>query len=305
MTSFVKKLYLGLTLLVITASGEAYGQQSPLPEQNTPCCQQTCWGNLSISGEFLYWRAFQSGLDICVPRRVSDRITPSGHVTSTFSGKGHDLDFRWDPGYRVGVRYGFACNEWDIAASWTHFHSHANGSGHRHWNINFDVIDVTTGYEPEMGLCFDIRPFIGLRGAQIDQKLHAGHRDESHKHLKAEFEGLGPLLGLGVDWEIGCNFSLYASASVAWLYGNFHVKSFERDRFVDAVNICKLRKHLDANIAGADATIGIRWQRCFCKNKQFYLQLGLEHHRYFNFNRIGCYGDLSFDGVNAGLGLGF
>ena len=298
MTSFVKKLHLGLVLLGFACIGQVNAQ-------TTPCCKQTCWGNLSITGEFLYWRAFESGLDNCVPRHVSDRTTRNGHVFSEFKGKGRDLNFKWDPGYRIGANYEFASCEWDVAASWTHFHSSANGSGHRKWNINLDVIDVTTGYEPDCGLCFDVRPFIGLRGAQIDQKLHVGHRGGSHKRLKEEFEGLGPLLGLGFNWEIGCNFSLYVNVSAAWLYGNFHVKTFESDKLVDARNVCRLSKHLDANIAAGDAEIGVRWQRCFCNTKQFYLQLGLEHHRYFNFNRIGCYGDLSFDGANVGLGIGF
>lgn len=228
-----------------------------------------------------------------------------GFVLSEFSGRGRDLHYKWDPGYRVGACYEFASGEWDVAASWTHFHSKANGSGHRKWTINLDVVDVTTGYEPECGLCFDIRPFLGVRGAKIDQKLHSGHRRGSHKHFKEEFEGIGPLLGLGLDWEIGCNFSLYVKASAAWLYGNFHVKTFESTELVHARNVCKLRKHLDANIAAGDAEIGLRWETCFCKTKRFFLQLGLEHHRYFNFNRIGCYGDLSFDGANVGLGIGF
>ena len=42
----------------------------------------------------------------------------------------------------------------------------------------------------------------------------------------------------------------------------------------------------------------LRWKTCFCKNSFLILQLGLEHHRYFNHNQFCGYGDLSLDGVS-------
>lgn len=160
--------------------------------------------------------------------------------------------------------------------------------------------------------------FGGIRGARIDQKHHIHEFPSSEAaaiandliairtHNKEKFFGVGPLIGLEADWNIGCNFSLYASADVSWLYGNFHVRLAEADVFLDAANFSKIKKHLNASLAGADAAIGVRWQTCICKNTQLFLQLGLEHHRYFDYNRIGdCCGDLSFDGVNFSAAVKF
>lgn len=192
------------------------------------------------------------------------------------------------------------------------------------------MIDLIAGYNYELGSCFALRPFGGLRGARIDQKLRITEFDDSFSssdfsssdfsplsfssssalftrdvHNKEKFSGLGPLIGIEAAWNVGCGFSVYASISAACLYGKFNIRVFETDLDVNAANFCQVRYHTDASLAVADAALGVRWQTCFCDNMRLILQLGLEHHRYFDYNRIGCYGDLSFDGLNLSAGIEF
>ena len=324
MTNFIKKIHLAITLLLIPSISYGYGDADNVSEceesENCSLCETEGCGRGFISAEVLYWRAFESGLDTCISVRVSDTINSNDIVVSRSSGKGREPHFKWNPGFRLGAGYEFACNGWDIAAIWTHFHSHSHDSrnfgGTLRWNLDFDVIDIVAGYNYDIGPCFILRPFVGIRGAKIDQHLRSDFFRsislssdddlfESDKKNKENFEGIGPLIGLEADWDIGCNFSLYASGSVSWLYGNFHITRHEYDKFVHAISSCKERKHLDASLAAADAAVGIRWQTCFCTDMQLILQLGLEHHRYFDYNRLGDYGDLSFDGVNFSAGIGF
>lgn len=347
MTYFIRKIHVAITFLLMTSIGYAYGDYSNSSacgeSENCCSCQPTCCGGKGfISAELLYWRAFEDGLDTCVPSDVSDSVTSDGRVISRFRGRGRDPDFRWDPGFRVGTGYELACSNWGVAAFWTHFHSRAHDSrnhgnsyrsygydyqnhgNERRWNINFDVIDVVAAYESDMGSCFTVRPFGGLRGARIDQKQRLGDFSSSRSDFsnsissytsndfaiigtknKEKFWGLGPLIGLEGDWNIGCGLSLYASASVSWLYGHFDVSLTELEESVDFVDFCHVSKHLDAVVGAFDAALGIRWQKCFCSNMRVILQLGLEHHRYFDYNRMGCYGDLSFDGVNFGAAIEF
>ena len=269
------------------------------------CCELTCCGRAFIGGELLYWRAFESGLDTCVPTAVSDS-TSGSVVTSTFYGKGKDLRFKWRPGFRIGAGYESACNCWDVGATWTYFHSKAqNGSGFK-WNINLDVVDLLAGYECGCDSCYAMRPFVGVRGARIDQKLRIQSSTDGsvvNNSNRQNFWGVGPLVGLGGDLSLGCGFSLYASGSISWLYGNFHLKAINSDSTVDTVDFCSVRKHLDASVGSADLALGIRWQTCWC-NTEWVLQCGLEHHGYFDYNRI-CNGDLSFDGVNFSVAIGF
>ena len=152
-----------------------------------------------------------------------------------------------------------------------------------------------------------MRPFGGLRGARIDQSLTNSFRgsDQSfaRKRNKEKFTGVGPLIGLEANVNILCGFSIYGSASVSWLYGNFNNRLSDFNSTVDTVSSCKTRKRLDANLAAADAALGIRWKTCLC-NMKLILQLGLEHHRYFGYKQCN-HGDLSFDGVNFGAGIEF
>jgi hypothetical protein len=189
------------------------------------------------------------------------------------------------------------------------------------------VIDVFAGYGYDINACFSFRPFFGVRSARIDQKTHNGGRFYSDidsslpsyslssylsdnrvttvNRNKQKFNGVGPLIGLEADWNIGCGFSLYVSADVTWLYGQFDVHLHEVAEFFDGANICKFRSDLDTVLAGADAAIGVRWiTDCYC-NTRLILQVALEHHIYYDYNRIGNYGDLSFDGVSISAGLEF
>ncbi len=271
------------------------------------CCPQVCCGRGFICADLLYWRAFQGGLDICVPTEVTDTTSGGGLVTSTFRGKGRDPHFNWRPGFRVGIGYVSAYDEWDVGAIWTYFHSHAQRGDQVRWNIDFGIVDVLAGYRVRLSPCFTLRPFAGLRGARINQKLRIQSSTLDlivDNNSKQNFWGLGPLLGLEADWGLGCGFSLYSNGSISWLYGNSHLKLIESDTSTDAINYCDVRKHLNATLVSADVGVGVRWQTCLCQNRLLVLQCGLEHHHYFDYNRI-CDGDLSFDGINFSAGIEF
>lgn len=347
---YLRKINIALALLLTTSAGYAYGDLMNSQEcgERTRClpCEPTC--NIScqpacnvkgfISADFLYWRAFESGLDQCVATEVSDSITSTSSsatsssssdqiVVSRFTGEGRDPHFNWDPGFRIGAGYELGGDKWDIAVLWTHFHSHSSRDGNAfRWSINYDVIDIIEAYQCELGSCFTLRPYGGLRGARIDQKLRLNDVTSAvsssfasfsgaslvdgpittNSNNKQKFSGLGPLLGLEVDWKIGCGFSVYINLAASWLYGKFDIRQSELTESADTIDSFKVRKRLHASLAVGDAGFGFRWQTTFCNDIRLLLQLGFEHHRYFDYNRInGNYGDLSFDGLNLSAGLEF
>jgi hypothetical protein len=126
----------------------------------------------------------------------------------------------------------------------------------------------------------------------------------SSAHSRQKFLGIGPLVGVEAEWNLKCGFSLYANAAVATLYGDFHIRSEESEEFTDGVAFCQERRKLNACQTVVDAGLGVRWLTCLCGNIAW-LQLGLEHHSYFNQNRFDRYGDLSLDGANFSAGIAF
>lgn len=185
------------------------------------------------------------------------------------------------------------------------------------WNIDFDTIDVVASYRWDYGCSVSLRPFIGLRWARIDQSLRLGSHSNSisssississsvssdfdpfSQHSKQDFKGLGPLFGVEADWSLGCGYSVYANASVAWIYGKSNSRITEINQTIDTVDFCEVSSRLDDTLTAFDAGVGVRWQTCFCSDMRLILQLGLEHHHYYNYSQIGECGDLSFDGLN-------
>lgn len=270
----------------------------------------------AFSIDALYWRAFEGGFGKCLPTNVSDVIA-DGQILSTLSGISHDPHFKWNVGLRAGYEYEIA-NDWDMACSFTHFYSRAhhfenNGSFMR-LKLCFDTVDLIARYKSSYGSCFILRPYLGLRGAKINQRLHLlalpnlaspDNFISTEDKNRERFSGIGPLAGLEGDWHLGCGFSLYANASVSWLYGTFKIRLMETETFTDSVEFSDEKKHHKANLACADAELGVRYQRPFFLNTLISVQLGLEHHRYFDYNLLADQEDLCFDGINFSVGLIF
>lgn len=76
------------------------------------CCNRTC-GQAFVSAELLYWRAFETGLDTCVPNHVSNVVTSKQRSFTRFNGRCRDLNFEWNPGVRVNGWYELPCTCWD------------------------------------------------------------------------------------------------------------------------------------------------------------------------------------------------
>lgn len=321
MTPFIKKINLALGLLWTASTGYSYADVNATTCTEIPCCCPCPpKGQIFIGAEVLYWRAFQDGLDQCVPTGASDTVLPDGRIISTFEGRGRDPSFEWNPGFRIAAGYEFACSNWDVGAFWTHFNSRAHRSlsdeERLRWHVNLDVIDLLAAYQYDFDSCFSLRPYLGVRVARIDQRLRLGGVPNSTTFApageslfatdnKQNFTGVGPLVGLEVDFQVACGFSLFVNGAVSWLYGSNDARLTNSIATVDVIDFSNIKNKTHSTLMATDASFGIRWQTCFCNDTQLFIQLAYEHHRYFDYSRIGKCGDLSFDGFSLGVGIGF
>lgn len=262
------------------------------------CCE--CCDNWLFNADLLYWRGMQNGQECAC---------------------GPDIKNRWNLGYRIGLENDAFFDCWDVAVYWTNLHSHShqrdNDDDHASWKLNYDTVDILFGHQFNTDCCFTYTPFVGLRGAWIDERLRAhfadcdcdddvasgGVTDQLHKE---RFWGVGPEIGIKADWDIGSGFSVYGGLGVGILYGNFKINVHDVDTIPDATdsgNFCVHRNFNTCQVI-ADISIGVQWKFCVC-DKVAVVRLGLEHHRYFNQNQIGGYGDLCLDGVSLSAGINF
>lgn len=335
MKNFIRKLYIVIIALFLAVAGEAHSSCFIQQECEDPCyCASDCnfCGQGFIRADFLYWKAHQEGFTCeCDLKEINNFIDSTGNVVTKFKGHNRDPHFEWDPGFRLGTGYDLGCDNWDVGIFWTHFHTRTKnqheGKHHRfNWKLDYDVIDLAGGRK--ISLCaFTIRPFIGIRATEIKQKvkskaitaynifldasssesLSSSSSESSSssslsnsfldkKHNKATFRGIGPLIGIEADWNLGCGFSLFACGAVSGLYGHYNVKLNEFNTFLNGTNICHGRKHFHSYQIATDASIGVSWEHCLCNDMLVTFQLALEQHCYFRHNRLGDHGNLCFDG---------
>jgi hypothetical protein len=322
MTRIYKRIQAMLATLLLTLVS-----QSADAQECQSCCEPC--GKFYLSADLLYWTAHQSGINECFTLKDSDHID-SRHVISRFKGKVEEPSRNWDLGYRLGLGYEFGC-DWNAAVYWTHFDSNSGKNhGHHHcfnWKIDFDVVDVLLAKKIDAGSCVTLKPFLGLRGAYIDQRVKTTfigtHEDHSYSDCaessysygcvnnlaktdnKSKFSGIGPLIGVEADWNLGCGVSVYANAAVGGLYGRFHLHLKQSDEFLGGADCCDVTQHSHSCHGVFDAGLGVRWATCLCNDMELLVQLGLEHHTYFNQNQFGNYGDLCLGGLTLGAGLSF
>jgi DNA-binding protein H-NS len=205
----------------------------------------------------VYMRPSRSGLDYVV---VDTQKLGPNSITGTYD----SVDPGYDIGARLNVGYDFG-NGVDLGAQYTHLTTRENSSvdnlttGHELWGIwlhansiiddndvdianasydlDSDVFDFTAGKKFGIGKDLGLRLDAGLRYAHIGQGMDVTYEqvvtpttsryaDITYRNT---FSGLGPKVGLGVDWQAGNGFTLFGALSGSVLVGDFdmHLKQID------------------------------------------------------------------------------
>lgn len=316
MSYVFRKKYVALLAALIISMSNVYADkcESSAPACCAePVCQECFCQNFWIDAEFIYLRTCEGGFGCGYGDTSITNTIVDGIVTTDIVESDREIDFEWAPGFRVGAGYAFDCSCWDIAVFYTHLyekgHAHHDDNS-AHWKLTFNEADAAVGYKLNYCDCFTFRPFFGARYARIHQSFHS-HLESpitivrattvtdlaiSTKNDTEHFWGAGPLFGFEGDFDVGCGFSVYGDLAGNFLFGKFRNKFNDTDFFTTATSGCNSHSKSCAVLTGYDAGIGVRY--CICGVT---IQLGVEQHAYFDFNKIGCNGDLNLYGFNAGV----
>lgn len=275
-----------------------------------------------ITGDFLYWKANENGLDYAVKRKVISETTP-------IDGNGDLINpnFNWDPGFRVGIGWNTNHDDWDLSLFWTRLHTSAQGhrhAGNQHLygvyatgssalvafdkasaylKIHLNVLDLELGREFYVGKSLSIRPHVGLENVWISQHYttkYDGHpafqnsaaapSDYNHIFFRNHFWGVGARAGLDTQWELGWGFSFVGDLAASLLYGDFNLK--RTCRVLETVGIADsskahIDKHLTQGRTALEFFLGIEWDVMLIADRfHFATNLGWEQHIYFGQNQI-------------------
>ncbi len=270
-------------------------------------------GGFFMRADFLYWRADEEGLEYGLSETIN-ALTPkiSTHVVSP--------EVKWNPAFRVGIGYTFESQDfWDLSALWTHFNTEQTGSksgtvlpwwgstllgnvtthARAKWELNYNTYDLDLGRNYFIARTVSVHPFIGLRGATIDQDYHASYKAieplEAATSFKAktQFWGVGAHIGSGLQWRMNSCLSLIGNLGGSLLYGDFQIREKYNAFIPISGNIVTqtipltLNQHLTTGAFNLEALIGFQWERFFFKNRyRLAITAGYEWSEWFSQNRI-------------------
>lgn len=320
----IQKIFFLLAALAISLNSFANG------EIVAECCDQQivndCQNGFYVRGDLLYWKPHVSGLELSFGKGSIDQTISDQEIVIT---REYDTDpkFSWDAGYRLAAGYQF--NEgWEALALWTHFrgngkHSdqdHEGNHSHGHFDLKFNQIDVAVAYKAVFCPLFSVKTYLGVRGARIHEDLKAlqitsiisngvSGRETRSFDDKQTFNGVGPLFGVQGNVLIGSGFDLYALVGGSVLFGHYKLNLDDSDIFTQPILkqvFSQNKKHLHSFTWNVDLALGIHYETSFCDSYHLDLNLGVEHHQYFNENHIGAnLGDLALTGGVFTVGVGF
>lgn len=329
--------------------------QECLPAFDSGCT--TSCGRWSFISDTIYWTACQGGLTYGSESFYHTLGTTTTGADTEYHTKKKHPHRRWDLGWRLGIGYDFPCDCWNASLIWTYFDTDCHGrheedftgnqwftpaftsipfggtgntllggrttpgaieSAKSQWKLCFNLLDLEIGREFCANSCLTVRPFLGIRGASINDKFRAKYTAVpfvtgtstvvtvdaiDHVHLRNNFEGAGVRGGLDTSYDLGCGLSIYGGVAAALLYGETEIKSREiQDVTTTTVVGVELptvvsnefehkQRDRDCGVrAITDAKVGIQWLWCCCGRLSVW-QLGWEHHFFFHDNQFEKFTD--------------
>ncbi len=205
-----------------------------------------------ITADFLYWTARMDGLSYV-------KTGMSNGSVNVIKGATKYPDWRWKPGFKVGLGLNLPHDGWDVYAEYTWLHSSAWNStkdnkkgilpswaipplwdlargedtvlsARVNWKLQFNALDLSLGRNYFISKFLTLRLFIGFKGSWIDQDYFVSYpiiTDELDSFLTMkndqDYWGIGLRSGLNTSWHLTQTWSFYGNLSLSALWGQFSV----------------------------------------------------------------------------------
>jgi Legionella pneumophila major outer membrane protein precursor len=192
------------------------------------------------------------------------------------------------------------------------------------WRLHFNTLDGEIGREFFLSKHLTMRPFFGIRGAWINQKLKTQYHydvtavdpgffgftsSEIHRGevntcttFKNNFTGVGPRIGFNTLWMIGSGFGFYANAAISLLWGEFDVKANTNMAFCAALDSVEFPLDLDTGSTELSMTTVINDCARLKFKDEFHstkaatdLALGIQWQGSFADDRVGLMIQIGYD----------
>lgn len=275
---------------------------------DAPCCMDMASPfDFYATGSFIYWQPIQENMNLGV-------ISDSSGTTDLVNGKEVGVNWKYQPGFQLGIGMDDACGQWGSYIEYTWFEAKESVKknldinnaainllparqipdflnpqykyGAEKWTLKMNLIDWDISKRYAICEQLSLRPFVGLRGAFIDQSIHVEYLNftedylaiwpSTFTHQQSHSWGVGPRVGLYSEYNLGDGFRLYAEEEVDLLYTQYKLKShqysaiaFPSQYIVKQKNADYLRTHLQIDL-------GFGWST-FCGNDGYHIDLSADY----------------------------
>ena len=253
------------------------------------------WGMVFADFEYLYLKPYRSNLDFAIisPNANGD---PEGSIQSD--------DWHTRSAFRIGTGYGMPNDGPDIGFYYTYLHddqiggliqpaggllfatqTHPGtvelvGRATAEAALSYNVFDLEMGRRVSLGEALSLRPFGGLRFAEIDQTFNVqynggdANQDLVSNHLK--YDGGGVRAGAQIDWMLLDHWSVYGRAAGSLMTGDYNATVTEYNNN-GATALTNVNQSFRKITPVAEMAFGVSYQ-----SEHLRLSLGYEITNWFN-----------------------
>ncbi len=287
---------------------------TPAPVQDD-CCSSSCrcdkpepkcylekeascarWG-ISLGGDWLYWQAKQAGMQYATTYRALPGVMSEAHTEV--------LDFEMGSGWRVFGKADIPYDGWDFFVAYTQISPSANSSvsgvlypylmcqndsfssttfvnqAKARWGIELKAVDFEIGHELLLCKSFMFRPFMGAKGAWIDQNANINYigtptspSNQYNISIGSDFGGGGLRMGFDSVWKWAAGFSLFGDAAASLLWGSYDL---DQTQTLLGIPDVQWNDHLHGMAPVVEAKLGVSWDwDSFCGKYHIGLDAALE-----------------------------
>lgn len=294
------------------------------------------WAQLYASADFIYWRAAQDSLSY-----AGNTATDSGSVTR--KGSIRELDFSYEPGFKVGLGVDFRHDGWDLGLNYTWFQEDdVKGAAHANaemgplvsymvidgsfvpssfatgsWGLHFNALDWDLGRNFYVSPKLALRPYMGLKGAWMTQRYDVvcdalGLPIVDAIAQKESFWGVGLRGGCSGEWHFTRNWCFYGNLGLDALCSHFnttHKKTRSASGSIAVVSYQGDRFYTVRPVLELD--LGLRYQTFFSHDRyELFVQAGWANQVWWDMNQLIVAldtqgGPLVLQGLDAKFGFSF
>lgn len=251
------------------------------------------------SASFIFWQPIQENMKLGV-------LSDTSGALDLVNGNEIDLDYKYKPGFKVGIGMDFDYDNWDTFIEYTWLYGQEkvsktlnpnntlinilpawqmadfldpayNGSSSETWSLHINLVDWDLARSYYVGTKLAVRPFMGVRAAFINQKVDVSYINtdaayiavwpSTFVHQSSSSWGVGPQAGLSSDWMLGGGFAIHGKGEFDILFTQYDLKSKQTSSVLVANQYIINQNNANYLRTHLELALGLGWERYFANNK--------------------------------------